>query len=311
MKTGRVKYCIHFLVIFILIINGTIKLKVALTGAGGFIGSALKEHLIKQKYPVIALSRKLVAIPLPQLVNLLEGTDIVINLAGYPIVSRWTTENRQVIYDSRILTTRKLADAIREMNHPPSLFISGSAVGIYKSTGFHSENSNELSDDFLGKLCHDWEAEALKAGNDTRVVILRTGVVLGKNGGALSRMLPLFRRGLGGIIASGDQGMSWIHLKDVLKVFDFLVANPGISGVVNITAPQAADNRRFTRLLARILKKPAILPIPTFLLKLIYGEGATVLTEGQSAYPEKLLRAGFTFGFGDLETALKDIVGSE
>jgi len=283
-------------------------LRVAIAGAGGFIGSALKEDLRKRNCSVISLSRTLLAMPLPQLINLLEGTDVIVNLAGASIISRWTRANKSAIYDSRIVITRKLASAIDALKSPPQLFISGSAVGIYKGNGIHTESSNELAGDFLGKLCRDWETEALNANGRTRVVIFRTGIVLGKEGGALSRMLPLFRAGFGGVIASGEQGVSWIHLQDVLKAFDFIISNPGLSGVFNITAPKPVNNRILSKTLSRLLKKGLFLPVPAIMLKLLYGEGAQALTEGQMAFPEKLIEAGFRFEFDELEPALSDLL---
>jgi uncharacterized protein len=284
------------------------QLKVAMTGAGGFIGSALKEFLGKRKCTVIPLTRSDLAMPLPQLSQKLEGVHVIVNLAGEPIIGRWTKRNMKAIYDSRILTTRKIVNVLQAMSKAPEVFISGSAVGIYDSKGIHSESSVDLAGDFLGKLCQDWEAEVLSIHAKTRVIILRTGVVLGKDGGALSRMLPLFKTGIGGVIASGKQGFSWIHLNDLLNAIDFLVANPHLSGVFNLTAPQLVDNRIFTKTLARILGKREFLPVPALLLKILYGKGAKTLIEGQKAYPQRLLDSGFRFEFLDLEIALKEIV---
>jgi uncharacterized protein len=285
-------------------------IRVAIAGAGGFIGSALKEYLRKRDCSVISLSRKLLSMSVPQLVNLLEGTDVIINLAGSPIVGRWTPQTKSAIYASRILTTRKLASAILAMKSPPDLFISGSAVGIYNEKGNHTEDSQEISDGFLGKLCQDWEAEALAAKEKTRVILLRTGVVLGKEGGALAKMLPLFRAGLGGVVASGNQGFSWIHMNDLINAIEFLISKPELSGVFNLTAPGPIDNRSFTKHLARTLNKGAFLPVPEFMLRLIYGEGAKALTEGQFVYPEKLITEGFSFEYPNLEAALSDILNS-
>jgi uncharacterized protein len=284
--------------------------RVAISGAGGFIGSALKEDLRKKGCSVISLSRKIIGMSLPQITNLLDGTDVIINLAGAPIVGRWTTTTKSIMYGSRIETTRKLVDAIMAMKSPPGLFISGSAVGIYKSEGIHTESSKELSSDFLGKLCQDWESEALRANGKTRVVILRTGIVLGNGGGALARMTPLFRAGLGGVIASGTQGFSWIHMQDLINAVDLLIAQKDLSGVFNFTAPQSLDNRGFTNILAKTMKKRLFLPVPSIILKLAYGEGAKALTEGQNAYPEKLLKAVFNFEFTDAESALNNLIGA-
>jgi uncharacterized protein len=286
-------------------------LKITISGAGGFIGKALSEYFKMRNHSVYSLSRKSIAMPLAQLANLLEDTDIIINLSGSPIIGRWTHSTKKSIYDSRVLTTRKISAAIRIMRTPPGLFISGSAIGIYKSKGSHTENSVELSGGFLGKVCRDWEDEAIKTSGKTRVIIVRTGVVLGKNGGALARMLPIFRSGLGGIIASGRQGFSWIHLDDLLEVFNFLVSEKELRGTFNLTAPQPVDNRTFTRQLSRTLQKRSFIPVPAFILRLIYGEGAITLIEGQTAIPERLIHAGFKFKFGDLESALSDLLSPD
>jgi uncharacterized protein (TIGR01777 family) len=245
-----------------------------------------------------------------ELAEILEGVEVVINLAGAPIISRWTLESKKRLYESRILTTRKLADVIRFMQHPPRLLISGSAIGIYSTAGTHTEESIDLAHDFLGKVCRDWETEALSAAGSARVVIIRTGVVLGKGGGALKKMILPFRLGLGGPIASGKQGFSWIHLKDVLGAILFLIDESNLSGIFNLTSPDPIDNRTFSKILGHTLNMPAILPIPGFILRLMYGDGAIALTQGQIVYPQKLLASGYNFQFVELESALKDIIYS-
>jgi len=248
----------------------------------------------------------MIRLPANQLAELLEGTALVVNLAGAPIVGRWSSSYKEQIYQSRISTTRKLADAIGRMNTRPDLFISSSAVGIYDSSNVHTENSPNFAGDFLGKLCHDWEAEALRAA--CRVVVLRTGIVLSREGGMLKKVLLPFRLGLGGRISSGEQGVSWIHIRDVVNIVSFLTDQSQTEGVVNMVAPRPVTNSNFTKTLARALNRPAIFPIPAFLLKWFFGEGSMVLTGGQIVYPERLLSAGFRFQFESLDDALADLL---
>jgi len=214
-----------------------------------------------------------------------------------------------VLFDSRIMTTRKIVEAIKLMDKKPELLISASAVGIYSSKGVQTENNFQVADDFLGFICKSWEAEAKKAIPDVRVAIIRLGVVLGKEGGALQRMLLLFRWGLGGKIGSGRHGFSWVHLSDVLLSVQYIISNRAISGEFNLTAPEGIDNETFTRTLSSLLKRPAFFTIPAWALKLVFGEGSIALTGGQFAPPKHLLDVGFRFGFPDLKSALKEIIG--
>jgi uncharacterized protein (TIGR01777 family) len=232
----------------------------------------------------------------------LNGTDVILNLAGAPVVSRWNDKNKQIIYNSRILTTRKLVAAIQLMQNPPSVLVSASAIGIYQSPGEHTEASRSFDNGFLGKVCTDWEAEAGKAS--CRLVILRTGIVLGQEGGALPKMLLPFKLGLGGPIASGKQGFSWIHVSDVIRAVDFLINHKELSGVFNLTAPEPVNNLNFSKALASVLHRPALINTPAFVLRLLYGEGADALTQGQFVYPERLIKSGFTFQYPELASAL-------
>ncbi|NVO19026.1 MAG: TIGR01777 family protein [Bacteroidetes bacterium] len=283
-------------------------MKIVIIGSNGFIGTALKTHLRANNHIVISLSRRLMALPVFQLANMLEGVNVFINLAGAPIIGKWSKEYKRTIFNSRIYTTRKIVEVINQLESPPGLFFSSSAVGIYKDTGAHDEFSADLADDFLGSLCRDWETEALRAVKATRVIIMRTGLVLGSEGGMLQKMLPVFKWGLGGKIASGTQAMSWIHINDVVAAYDFMIFHEEVKGIINLTAPQPTDNERFTKLLAKILKRPGLFPVPAFVLNLMYGEGSVVLTKGQLAIPRKLLEAGFRFQFSDLEPALQDLL---
>jgi len=286
-------------------------MKIALTGAGGLIGTALSESFGSRGYTVTALKRDIRGITASELALRLRGTDVIINLAGAPIISRWTEKTKKELVASRIETTRKLAEAIRLMDRPPMAFLSGSAIGIYRQTGVHTEESDELADDFLGNLCREWEREALNIGPVTRVVLLRTGIVLSARGGMLKKVLPPFRLGLGGPIAGGSQGFSWIHIRDYVDAVHFLIDNPGLEGVFNMTASGSYTNRTFTETLSSVLKRPAILPIPAFALRLVFGEGAAAITSGQSAIPARLQNAGFRFSFPSLRAALEDLINKK
>jgi uncharacterized protein (TIGR01777 family) len=237
----------------------------------------------------------------------IEGADAVINLAGAPILKRWTESYKKELYASRIETTRKIANAIIHTKVKPEVFISKSAIGIYDTLGVHNEESTALSDDFLGKLCRDWEAEALAASPYTRVVILRTGVVLSSKGGALKTAHGPFKFGLGGIIGTGTQAFSWIHIRDLIHIYKTILDNDTLSGVVNAVAPYPTTNSHFTKTFGKVLNQFTILKIPTFALKAIYGDASSTLTEGQTVIPGKLLKTNFEFAFPTIEKALLNL----
>ena len=282
-------------------------MKISISGASGFLGGNLSNFFNKQGYEVIALKRGDFSKDAEALAEKIEGSAVVIHLAGAPIAKRWTAKHKQQIYDSRILTTRKLADAMQKMSAPPDCFICASAVGIYADEGVHGESSTGFSNSFLGKVCLDWEAEAMRAKSMCRTLVFRFGIVLGRDGGALQKMALPFKMGLGGRIASGKQMMSWVHLDDVAGIAEFAISNPGLEGALNICAPEAVSNRVFTQELAKALRRPAIFPVPAFMLKLVFGEGAVVLTGGQAARPDKLMEHGYRFRHDSLDEALRHI----
>lgn len=282
-------------------------MKIAITGANGFIGKQLIFYFQANGNDVQKISRIHESTSTSEIINQLSGVDVVINLAGAPIVSRWSKKYKKILFYSRVFTTRKLVEAISLMEKKPELLISASAIGIYAPEGNHTESKNQVADDFLAKICTAWEKEAKKAIPFTRVAITRFGIVLGKQGGALKRMLPLFRLGLGGRIGSGKQGFSWIHVYDVIHAIEFIIANPKLSGEFNLTAPDVVDNRKFTKVLSKILGKPAVFAVPEFALRLIFGQGSIAVAGGQFAFPEHLVDKGFQFSFPDLKSALMDI----
>lgn len=281
---------------------------IVISGAKGFIGKNLVVFFKSKGFLVRNLPRINTGTPVDDLAKFLTGVDVIINLAGAPIVGRWTKAYKKTLYDSRIITTRKIVEAIALLDIKPGLLISASAVGIYAPQGEQTERNFIKADDYLGEICSNWELEAKKAEPFTRVAITRFGIVLGKNEGALARMLPIFRQGLGGKIASGRQGFSWIHIEDLVQAFKFIIDKKNISGEFNFTAPDVVDNSQFTRLLAKAVRKPAFFRVPSFALSILFGEGALAVTGGQFAPPRHLLDEGFQFIFPTLQEALEDIV---
>lgn len=285
-------------------------MKVVISGATGFVGSALKKSL--SDCEIVSLGSKDFNKTDLEFTSLLEGSDIIVNLAGAPIVARWSQEYKKVLYSSRIDTTRKIVTAMERLLHKPKLFISTSAVGVYSGKKVQKESDCEFANDFLGMLCQDWETEAMRAQDlGIRSVVFRFGIVLGKNGGALQKMLLPFKLGIGGVIGSGEQSFSWVHLEDLVNAYRFAINNNNISGVYNLTAPEPVTNRKLTNVLASVIGMPAFLPVPEFVLKLIYSEGATVLIDGQNVIPERLISSGFNFKFSNIEEAIKDIVATK
>jgi hypothetical protein len=281
---------------------------IAISGAGGFIGKQLGKYFQSKGNEVKSIPRANIDTQAEDIANLLQGVDVVINLAGAPIVARWTKAYKKILMDSRIITTSKIVEAIGLLDKKPELLISASAVGIYSQEVEHTESNYSKADDYLGEICSAWEAEARKAIPLTRLAIARFGIVLGKDGGALVRMLPLFSLGLGGKIASGKQGFSWIHIYDVCQAVDFIIQNKKLSGEFSFTAPEVVDNKQFTKILAKALRKPALFTVPAIALKLVFGEGAIAVTGGQFAPPKHLLNEGFQYKFPELDKALEEII---
>jgi hypothetical protein len=247
-----------------------------------------------------------------KLISIVDSCEVVINLAGANIIARWTQEYKKILYSSRIDTTKAILKAMNNCENKPKLFISTSAVGIYKNDIQYDETTNSLADDFLGNLCKDWEKEALKAQElDVRTIIFRFGIVLGKDGGALSQMLTPFKFGLGGTIGDGSQSFSYIHIEDLVNAYKYVIENDSINGQCNMTAPKPTTNKGLTKALGDSLHRPTILPIPEFILKLIFSEGAKVLTDGQSVIPKKLEDSGFEFKYKTIEDTIKNLVGEK
>ena len=278
---------------------------IAISGSTGFVASYLIPFLKEKGYGIIPLKREDFK-DLSILKDKLKSADIVVNLAGAPIVKRWSEKYKKELYSSRVDLTKKIVKGIEELNKKLDCFVSASAVGVYPDFKQCAEDCNDLRDDFLGKLCVDWENAAFSLKN-TRVIALRIGVVIGKNGGIIKKVSLPFKLGLGGRIASGKQGFSWIHIEDLCSIILFAIENDKIEGVLNAVSPNPVDNNEFTKTLSRVLKRPAIFPVPSFALKLLFGEGALILIEGQRAVPKKLKNFNFEFKYPQLEEALKQV----
>ena len=278
-------------------------MNVAITGASGFVGRAVAENLRNSGHVVRAVSLRGTLAP-----DALAGVNAVVHLAGEPVAQRWTAAARERIMRSRIDGTRSLVAAMR--GKPPQVLISASAVGYYGSRGDEIlTEAAPAADDFLGRVAAAWEEEALAAEPlGVRVARLRIGMVLGPNGGALARMLPPFRLGVGGRLGSGRQWMSWIHIQDLIALIAFLMKESTVRGVFNAASPFPVTNREFTQALAEAVHRPAILPVPAFALRLIFGEMAEVLLASQRAVPDAAQRAGFVFQHPDVFAALAQIV---
>ncbi|QTL34508.1 TIGR01777 family oxidoreductase [Pseudoalteromonas viridis] len=296
-------------------------MKVLITGATGLIGSELCKFLIN-KHKIVALTRniskagrvldsKIEAIDDLDQVNF-NDLDVVINLAGEPIADkRWTEKQKARITDSRIALTEEISNRIRACDSPPHTFISGSAIGYYgrqPATVKVDEDFNDPYPEFSHQLCKDWEAKAnLAHSEQTRVCIVRTGVVLSRQGGALKKMLPAFQFGMGGPMASGKQMMSWIHIDDMVQLLLFLVKHQDLSGVFNATAPAPVSNKEFAERLALTLRRPAMLTMPEFVLKALFGEMSELLIYGQRVLPRRALKANYRFRYPNLDEALQQL----
>ncbi len=281
-------------------------MKVAICGINGLIGKAAAERFHLKNYEIIAISRDDLAKGSDHLKSLFFDVDAIINLAGAPLIKRWTAKWKKEIYNSRINTTRLIVDAVNKMESPPQSFISASAVGIYDINSVHDEFSVLYGNDFLSMICRDWEQEALKIKSQSvKLSIFRFGVVISKQGGFLKRILFQFKMGLGGKIGKGDQFFPWIHIEDVIRAIVGAVELPNAAGIYNLVAPEIVDNRQFTKTLASVLKRPAFFSVPLWFLKLLFGEAVTAITSGQQVIPQRLLADAYEFAYPTLESALK------
>jgi uncharacterized protein (TIGR01777 family) len=289
--------------------------RIAVTGASGLIGSALVGYLKSQGHTVQRLVRRTAVSseeitwdPIAGTVDMeaLAGVDAVIHLAGAGVSEkRWTKKYKSEILNSRLLGTTTIAKAVAIVK--PQVFISASAIGWYGESGNRAViESDRAGDDFLAAVCHEWESAADLAG-DVRTVKLRTGLVLDPTGGALGKMLPLFRFGLGGKLSNGKQWWSWITLHDQIRAIAFLLENK-VSGPVNLTSPNPVTNSEFTAGLARAMHRPALFPVPAFALKIVLGGFSAEVLGSKKVMPQVLIEAGFTFDYPHISSALEKLV---
>jgi uncharacterized protein (TIGR01777 family) len=297
-------------------------MNILITGGTGFIGRHLVEALLAQQHSLVLLCRHFAkgqdlfgerVMLVHHFSEITVNVDAIINLAGEPIMDkRWSNKRKKQLSGSRVDVTRHLVRWMASLKQKPTVFISGSAVGYY---GNHPEDvaldeHAHANSCFPNHLCDEWEFEALKAKSlNVRVCLLRTGVVLDQHAGALKKMWLPFSLGLGGNVASGKQWFSWIHIADMVDLIVYLLDHANIEGPVNATAPHPVTYRSFTRALASAMSRPHFFPMPAWLLKLIFGEAAQLLTQGQKVVPKAALTAGFKFRFATIEAALADIIG--
>lgn len=286
-------------------------MKIRITGISGYLGRSISEELQKNGHEVLGIQRKLIYGSLVTLSKEIEGTDVIINLAGAPVFQRWTDRKKRLIHESRVRTTRNLVHAINalpEENQPKKL-ISASAIGIYKSGIKHDESSTNFNNAFDGIVAKDWEDASNELPVTIQKNIFRIGLVLGKEAKTITNLLLPFKLGLGATLGSGKQSFPFVHEKDVFRAFVWAVENLDKSGIYNLVAPENITNKDFTKVLAKALNRPAIFSIPEFVLKMVLGEAAVLLTESPEVEPRNLLEAGFEFKYPDIGSALKEIIG--
>ncbi len=299
-------------------------MNILISGGTGFIGQTLCPTLLAAGHSLTVLSRtpgkveklfgnQIAPIHTLQALSDSDHFDAVINLAGAPIFGgRWTKKRKQILRHSRIGITQGLVDFIARAERKPSAFLSGSAIGFYGDQGDTIvDETSPGHDEFGHRLCDEWEKEAEKAKlYGVRVCLLRTGLVIGKNGGFLQPMLLPFKLGFGGRLGSGEQWMSWIHIDDHVAICQTLLEDSSLAGKFNLTAPNPVTNQVFVKTLAGLLNRPALLPAPAWALKLILGEMSELLIGSQRVIPKRILETGFQYKFAVLDDALKDVLKS-
>lgn len=307
-------------------------MKIAITGATGFVGSRLVERLQQEGHQMIVLTRNSAhaervfpksAFPTVEIVvytptesgdwqRAISGCDGVVNLAGEPISERWSPQHKQGILNSRKLGTQKIVEAITQANPKPQVLVNASAIGYYGTSETATfDETSPSGDDFLAKVCQEWESEAQKVtSTGVRLVILRFGVVLGM-GGAIAKMLPPFKLFAGGPIGTGKQWFSWVHREDLVSLILWALTQPGMEGIYNATAPNPVRMTEFCTTMGQVLNRPSWLPVPGFALEALLGDGAKVILEGQQVLPKRTQSTGFEYQYSTVQQALKQVLSSE
>lgn len=286
-------------------------MKIAICGMSGFVGSALKRFYEARGDEVIALSIRSGS-SIENIVQKLEGIDVLINLAGANILGRWSETYKALLRQSRLETTDILIKALSLCENPPHTLLNASAVGVYDADHQHDEFSTHYGDDFLSRLVQDWERAAFRAQSElTRVCAMRFGVVYANGGGAMAKMLPPFKMGLGGKMGDGFQMISWIHLDDLVRATAFLIDHHEIKGVVNLTSPEPISNLEQTKAMGRILHRPTFFDLPAWVVKLAFGEGSIVMLDSKEVYPRVLQENGFEFHYPIFDSAMEEIAHAQ
>lgn len=295
-------------------------MKIAITGGSGFVGRHLTQYFLERKHSLIIISRNKQTLKHPLIrhatwseleadVKIMEGTYAIVNLAGETINQRWTKEAKDKILQSRLETVGRVADIVKRMEQKPEVVVNASGIAIYGTSEKDSyvEHSDTKVTDFLSGVVDQWE-KAMDQIQDTRIVKLRLGVVLGKDGGAFPKMVRPYKLGIGGRIGSGQQVLSWIHIEDLCRLIEFCIENEDIIEQINATAPQPVTNDEFGRALAKAMRRPHWMPVPAFMMKLMFGELSTLLLEGQRALPLLAIDYEFQYKYPMIELALKDLL---
>ncbi|MGD9135286.1 MAG: TIGR01777 family oxidoreductase [Desulfobacterales bacterium] len=298
-------------------------MNILITGGTGFIGSNLSEYFLSRGHMVSAVGRSAdpgrvrhkrfryikadTTRPGSWQKNV-ETAEAAINLTGATIFKRWTSDYKKLIYDSRILTTRHIAEALPEGKNVT--LCSASGVGYYGDRGDDILDEEEnIGQDFLAQVSMDWEKAAWQAATKgNRVAVMRFGVVLGKNGGALAKMIPAFKMFVGGTVGSGNQWFPWIHLEDLMAAISFILEHQNVSGPLNFCAPNPVRNRELTKALGEILGRPTFMPAPAFMVRMVMGEFGGVFLGSQRAIPDRLMKNGFSFRYPDIRSAIQEVV---
>ena len=308
-------------------------MKILIAGGSGLIGRALTRELLRDNHKVVILSRNPAQTPAisedVQIAGwdgktargwsqLLEGTDAIVNLAGANIAgdgffpTRWTNSRKQIIRQSRLDAGKAIVEAITIAKHKPGVLVQSSAIGFYGPLTDHTvDETGPAGDDFMARLCQEWEqsTEAVEMSG-VRRVLARTGIVLSYHGGALGRMILPYKLYAGGPFGDGKQVMSWIHIADEVAAIKFLIESPEATGIYNLTAPNPVTNAEFGKTLSKVMHRPYYLPVPGFAMRMLFGEVATVVLDGQRVLPARLLRSGYEFKFPNIELALQQILAN-